>query len=257
MNGQMYQICCITAAAKKALKEQSALSYTPLKYENRIEFQFLPEKKLLSTKKYKAENVPAWYGHCLKKGLEDVKFLAPVVAQDRNLLGFSNTTQSSMACFYKGGQVTCFTANWQFDSTQKVWNILYTERAWHNAPHEKPHFENNTDSFKMVLTEIKALAQKIDCDDFAQIFQKAFDILSGSTDFTDMKYNITLPEIPKENLHLFEAASTADVFGAMGSWNDSPPYMAYEKGMSKEYDSLSAELLKQVRLATLYAINEW
>jgi hypothetical protein len=49
----MYQICYITAAAKKALKEKSALSYTPLKYENKIEFQFLPEKKLFSTKNIK------------------------------------------------------------------------------------------------------------------------------------------------------------------------------------------------------------
>jgi len=43
----------------------------------------------------------------------------------------------------------------------------------------------------------------------------------------------------------------------MGSWNDSPAYMAHEKGMDNEYESLSGELLKQIRLATLYAINEW
>lgn len=75
MNGEMYQICCIAAATKKALKEKSVLSFTPLKYENRIEFQFLPEKKLFSTKKYKAENVSAWYDYCLKKGMYDLKFL--------------------------------------------------------------------------------------------------------------------------------------------------------------------------------------
>jgi hypothetical protein len=40
----MYQICCITAAAPKALKEKSEFSYTPLKYENKIEFQFYREK---------------------------------------------------------------------------------------------------------------------------------------------------------------------------------------------------------------------
>ena len=101
------------------------------------------------------------------------------------------------------------------------------------------------------------MAHKIDCDNFAVVFQKAIDILLGASDYTDIADHIQLPEIPKENLHLFEAASTADVFGAMGSWNDSPPYMAHEKGLDKEYDFLSSELLKQVRLATLYAINEW
>jgi len=66
-----------------------------------------------------------------------------------------------------------------------------------------------------------------------------------------------LPEIPEKNLHHFEATSIADVFGAMGSWNGGTPYMAHEKGMEKEYEDLSSELLKQVRLATLYAINKW
>lgn len=79
----------------------------------------------------------------------------------------------------------------------------------------------------------------------------------GSSDYTDTEYHIPLPEVPEENLRIFEAASTADVFGAMGSWNDSPPYMAHEIGLDKEYEFLSNKLLKQIRLATLYAINEW
>ncbi|NLB62302.1 MAG: hypothetical protein GX802_07825 [Clostridiales bacterium] len=257
MNGQMYQICCITAAAKKALKEKSVIRYTPLKYENRIEFQFLLERKFFSTKKYIAANVQEWFDNCLKKGLQDVKFLAPVSVKDRNILGFSNTTQSSIVCFYEGNRVTFFCEQWDFDSAQNVWNILYTEQEWKDAPSGKPHFENNINSFKSVLSEIKELALKIDCDGYAAVFQKALDILLGSPDFTDTAFHMPLPEIPKENLHLFEAASTADVFGAMGSWNDSPPYMAHEKGMDKEFEILSGELLKQVRLATLFAINEW
>jgi len=68
---------------------------------------------------------------------------------------------------------------------------------------------------------------------------------------------LELPQIPDPNLQIFEAASLADVFGAMGSWNDSPPYMAHEKGLDQEYETLSAELLKHIRLAILYAVNEW
>ncbi len=253
----MYQMCCITAAAKKALIEKSELSYTPLKYENRIEFQFLPEKKLFGTKKYKSENVPAWYDCCVNKGLVDIKLLAPIAVKDRNILGFSNTTQSSLVCFYEEGKVAYFSPQWEFDSVQNKWNILYTEQEWYDAPSGKPHFENNIESFKAVLSEIKELAYKIDCDNFARVFQKALDILSGSFDYTDTVYNVPLPKIPEEKLHIFQAASTADVFGAMGSWNDSPPYMAHEKGMDKEYEFLSSELLKQIRLSTLYAINEW
>lgn len=89
------------------------------------------------------------------------------------------------------------------------------------------------------------------------VFADAISILNGSDQYPDKRYGLILPEIPQKNLQLFEAASCADVFGAMGSWNDSPPYMAHEKGLDKEYESLSAELLKNIRLAVLYAINEW
>ncbi|MDE6742896.1 MAG: hypothetical protein K2J95_03340 [Lachnospiraceae bacterium] len=65
-----------------------------------------------------------------------------------------------------------------------------------------------------------------------------------------------LPDLSEENKRMFYASSIADVFGAMGSWNDGPPYSAYEKGLEDDYEKLSNELLKQIRLAALYAINE-
>ena len=64
-------------------------------------------------------------------------------------------------------------------------------------------------------------------------------------------------EMPEEQLRLFKAANLADVFGAMGSWNDHPWALAQEKDLFDEYNKLSDELLKNVRLALLYAINEW
>lgn len=252
----MYQVCCIAAAAKKALKNKSALSYIPVKYENKIQFQFLPEKKLFITRTHKSENVTTWYDYCSKKKLQDIIFLAPIAVNNRNILGFSNTSQSSLVCFW-GNKVTYFTAQWEADSLHKMWNVLYVEKEWKDAPCGRPHFENNLESFKSVLNKIRELACKIDCNNFALVFQKALDILSGSSNYPDTEYNLPLPEIPQENLPLFEAASTADVFGAMGSWNDSPPCLAYRKGMDKQYEILSGELFKQVRLATLYAINEW
>jgi len=252
MNGEMYQICCITVAAKNALKTKSKILYIPLKYEDKIEFHFLPEKG--HKKNYKAESIVAWYDHCLKKDLQDVKIIFPVSVEDRNILGFSNTTQSSLVCFW-GSALTYFSANCQFDSYKKMWNTFYTEQEWKNALPSKPEFKNNSENFKDVLIKIKELAFKIDCNYFAEIFQKAFNVLSGIDDIDN--FNMSLPEIPEEHQRLFKAASVADVFGAMGSWNDSPPYMAFEKGMVNEYNFLSGELLKQIRLAILYAINEW
>lgn len=70
------------------------------------------------------------------------------------------SAQSSIVCFYEGSKVTYFSAQWEFDSVQKVWNILYTEQEWKDAPSGKPHLENNINSFKSVLSEIKELAHK-------------------------------------------------------------------------------------------------
>ena len=177
--------------------------------------------------------------------------------KDRQFLGFSNTTESSILCFYKNGKVTYFTADWQFDSVQKKWNILYSEHEWTNPPSKKPYFENNINSFRDVLLSIKELAEKIECENFANIFTSAINLLDGCNEYPDEKFGLSLPPIPQQNLQMFEAASVSDVFGAMGSWNDSPAYMAHKKGLSEEYETLSSELLKNVRLAILYAINEW
>lgn len=257
MNGQMFQIASIVAASKKAMQLSEPIQYFPAKYENRIEFAFLPPNEILKMEKYTAPNVSAWFEQIRKNQVLDVKLLCPFSVKDRNLLGFSNMTESSILCFHRNGKVTYFVADWQFDSVQKNWNILYSEHEWPNPPSKKPQFENNTDSFREVLLSIRELAIKIECENFAHIFSSAVNLLDGSNEYPDKKHGIELPQIPQQNLQMFEAASIADVFGAMGSWNDSPPYMAHKKGLDKEYETLSADLLKNIRLAILYAINEW
>ena len=51
------------------------------------------------------------------------------------------------------------------------------------------------------------------------------------------------------------AADAADVFGAMGSWNDEPASAAREQHKDKDYATLSDRLLCSVRLMTMYAVN--
>ena len=257
MNGQMYQIASIVAAGKRAMQTGDLIKYIPPKYENSIKFVFLPQKVFLRTKNYTANNVTDWFERLRKNGLQDMKLLCPYSVKDKQLLGFSNTTESLILCFFGNGKVTYFVADWQFDDGQKQWNILYSEHEWPNPPSEKPHFEDNTDSFRKILLDIQKLAAQIECENFAHIFGSAISLLDGKSEYPDQKYGLELPQIPNKNLQIFEAASLADVFGAMGSWNDSPPFMAHKKGLDKEYELLSNELLKNIRLAILYAINEW
>ena len=70
------------------------------------------------------------------------------------------------------------------------------------------------------------------------------------------KFKESLPELPEAKMKLYFAADISDVFGAMGSWNDSPAAKAAEMGISDEYEMVSKELIAHNRLALMYAINE-
>lgn len=251
MKGELYQMCLLTAAAKQALFRGADFEFEPMKYENKVEFLFLPNIRQSGIPERTAKNAAQWYKYCVKKGLCDIKLVMPAEVENRQLLGFANTSQSSIICYFKNGEITAFEPKWDFDQKQKMWDILYTERLL-PIPFVKPYGEDNSDALREVLIEIADLAERIDCTGFAKTFKKALNILDG-----EEMPSSPFSNIPEKYLPLFCAADTADVFGAMGSWNDSPPYMAHEKGLDAEYEELSARLLKNIRLAVFYAVNEW
>lgn len=256
MNGETYQICKLTAGVKKALVENEAFVYIPSKYENRIEFHFLKKKSFFGYEEEIALDPVSWFEKCKIHGLIDVKMMMPTKVKDRQLLGFSNTNRASILMFYKNEEVRYWIAQWEFDSKLKAWNIIYSEHEWKDAPKGRPTFEDNTNEFIDVLEKIADFAKTIEANGFEKIFRETLEVLkTGNCDITTEF--IEAVTIPDKHKPLFWAASKADVFGAMGSWNDSPPYMAHNKGLDEEYDTLSDELLTQIRLATLYAINEW
>ena len=254
MNGQMYQICSIVAAARRALKNRSSICYIPADYENPSQFLCLTGS---GGSPYTAHDVSQWYEHLKEQHLTDIQLYCPTSVRDRSLLGFSNTTQASMVCFFPGNRMTYWIPDWEFDSKERKWNVVYTEHPWNDPPQVWPRFENNTQTFRSVLHDIQDLAFRLGFENFANIFYQAGTILDGGKEYPDKAYGLSLPPLPDNHLRVFEAASRADVFGAMGSWNDSPPWAAHEKGLEQEYETLSAELLKQIRFGLLYAINEW
>ena len=102
MNGQMFQIAGLVAAAKSALQSNNQIKYNPEKYVNSISFKFL----ILGTEDYIAYNSSEWFEKLKEFGLVDIKLLCPISVKDRSILGFSNTTQSSILCFFENGKVT-------------------------------------------------------------------------------------------------------------------------------------------------------
>ena len=126
MNGQMYQIACIVAAARKALKSGKEICYNPEKYTNKLSFQILPSENGEATEL----SVSDWFENLKKKGLKDLQLFCPISVEDRGILGFSNTTQSSILCFYKDGKASYFLPNWESASAGRGWDVTYTEYEW-------------------------------------------------------------------------------------------------------------------------------
>lgn len=253
MIGEIEQICKIVICARKALHDSTPLEYGADRYVLSTTFQFLPRKRLLQRSR-KARSVDDWFSFCKAQGLTDLKFIIPMKVENREILGFANTSQAIITCFWESGQVTYFTPYWEFDDRQKGWNVAYEEMLWENAPAGKPDFEDHTEAFQSVLRNIEALAQQMGCEDFAKLFRKAYQALQG--ELGEMGEDPVLRMLPAELRGGFAAAAYADVFGAMGSWNDGPLCCAEEMGLKRQYDELSDELLWQLRSQLMHAVNE-
>lgn len=253
MNGETANACELVLSARKSIKESSNFINFDSKFINQIQFNFLPEKKFLFTENKVVYSATDWFEHCKEKGLKDIYFIMPVDTKDRQLLGYANMSRPSIVCVWEKS-VTTFSSRWEFDSKLRLWNIYYNELEWENGLKEPPNIRDGKVDFIAILTKIAAFADAIDFNNFGDVFRKSIKYLNEEGKDIDIVKE-SKKMLPPEYAGRYAACSTADVFGAMGSWNDSPPYYAHEKGMDKEYEEYSAELLKQIRLNLIYIIN--
>ena len=255
MNGEVFNACIIVASIKQALKSNSELNYKSEKFIKSLVFDYVlgdePEKR-------EQASINEWFKHALKLGLSDVRYATnlTVSSEERSLQGFSNVSYKSILCIYKD-KMSYFVPHWSFKEDKKgwdVWEIVYKEFSLDGTP-EIQKFSDNTLEFKDILTRTSKFADEIECENFGDCFRKGLKALNEPEKIEQNILNA--PLMPKLNLALFNAASAADVFGGMGSWNDDAAGWAKRKKRDKEYDELSAELFTQMHKATLFAINEW
>ena len=255
MNGEVFNACIIVASIKQALRSNLELSYKGEKYIKSLVFDYILEG---DPEKREQASINEWFKHALKLGLSDVRYATnlTVSSEERSLQGFSNVSYKSILCIYKD-KMSYFVPHWSFKEDKKgwdVWEIVYKEFSLDGMP-EIQKFSDNTLEFKDILTRISKFADEIECENFGDCFRKGLKALNEPEKIEQNILNA--PLMPKLNLALFTAASAADVFGGMGSWNDDAAGWAQHKKRAKEYDELSSELFTQMRKATLFAINEW
>ena len=248
------QISDIVIATKVALKTKTEIKYLPFEYEKSIEFLFTKNKIFFFERSYKAKTIEEWYKYCLKLGLEDIQILLPVSSVNSNIPNELNTNKNKFICYFKNNLVLYFTPKW--NATSGGWNIIYTAHKYENSTNKKIKFYDNTEDFRKILIKIRDFSNEIGVRNFANIFNYAFELLDEKK-YIMNKEKFPLNFLPDKNARLYVSSMTANVFGGMGSWNDSPSWYAYEKGVESDYKKLSSELLTQIRLALLYSVNEW
>ena len=249
MNGQIYQLARLTAFLKKRI-EGGNEGFPLSAYEHCLEFSFHGDGE-------PAGSAEAWADALNRRQVRTAFMLIRQADSKPELAGFANAEPMGIVTIYPDGAVTFWTPHWDFDQQAKHWNITYTEHLWEQAPAEPPVFEDPTEELKNVLTGIESLAHRIGFDHFAKLFREAHDLLTGEVSAKPADWmNGTIWEMPEHSLRLFLAASAADVFGGMGSWNDSPPYAAEQEGLGREYEELTGALFRLIRSAVLYAVNE-
>ena len=252
MNGEVFNSCIIVASIKQALKSNLELNYKSEKYIKSLVFDYILDS---NQEKREQASINEWFKHALKLGLSDVRYATnlTVSSEERSLQGFSNVSYKSILCIYKN-KMSYLVPHWSFEEDKKGWDIVYKEFSLDGTP-EIQKFSDNTLEFKDILTRTSKFADEIECENFGDCFRKGLKALNEPENIEQNVLNA--PLMPKLNLALFTAASAADVFGGMGSWNDDAAGLAQHKRRGKEYDELSSELFTQMRKATLFAINEW
>ena len=252
MNCEIKQVCDIVISARKAIFDNTKIEFTQDSYAVSVGFAF--SKKNLFFRSVFVNSVGEWFDICLQRGLKNIKFLIPTNKENKHLLGFSNTSQPVIVCYWKNGKISCFAPVWECGKENEGWKIVYSEKPVKNNPLlDALHFTDKTDELKQILSDIQKFAEKIDQPYFADIFSSAYNSLCH---FSSVEDDNIQNQLPYEFRSIYYAVDKADVFGAMGSWNDSPPYSAHEKGLDEEYNELSDRLLIQLRYHLMYVANE-
>ena len=249
MNGELAQLLELTICAKYYLKTGEVFEINQ-SYVGSIHFHFLPQARLIGTKKVTAGSVSDWLRELAKRVPQEIGFYGHTKSSDRNITGFSNAVKDWTLFVRYPQHCSCWLRNWQFDQDEKQWIINYTEAQAGGYP--APQFPDTTDRFLETLCAITALAEELEQPHFAKMFADAAGLLAG-----EITPPPRYPMLPERNQLLLAAANAAWVFGAMGSWNDSPPYIAQIKKLIVEYEKLSADLYRDLMAAIIFAVNEW
>lgn len=245
MNGEICDLCLLALSANKALHEHTVFSMP--------DAQYIAERRFVFSDGFGfADSSDKWFRISQKRGMKYVRLFLPDRVKDRNLIGFSNTSRAFLAIVQGDGTVLRMEPEWIWLKNKKAWCVTCRESFWNHSADEFPVWTDQTGQLKTVLSEIREFALAIKEPFFADCFLDAYNLLNGKDPANN---NVLFHDLPAPYGNIINAVSRADVFGAMGSWNDSPPFEAKSIGREHDYERLSDALLHLIRVNLMYAVN--
>ncbi len=194
-----------------------------------------------------AASCEEWVKELSRRGADDCKLIIPVELGSFEGLSRANGVRCCMICFY-GDRATSWNKLWTFDPLNKKWMVQYVEIPV-DKTHEKPVFEDVTDSMAVLLNRLRDLSRTLRLNEYSFRFAAALKALQ--TDYVAAEFTQPVGS------RLMRAATEAYVFGGEDSWTEKAKFAAAGKGLSEEFDALTRALYRGIALSMMYAVNEW
>ncbi len=256
MNGEFYDLAKLVLYVKSSMQTNTERELPLGKHVNKILFYFLSTCDDHLDQPKVCDCGINWYRGLNARGIINIRLINFFAINDISKAGFANSANQGIVTTYANGKTTYWSADWCFDRNIKKWKVAYVEYDWPAGSNAVYTFPECRDEFEKALLDIEEFAHTLGFDWYANVFKEAYDILVDDNDPPIPEWvDDTIIELRGEQLKLFLAAARADVFGAMGSWNDSPPYVAHEKGLQEEYKRFSHNLYVSIKKAVMNAVN--
>ena len=251
--GDLYEIALSAVHARKALKDAGCRNVSNADENGLLHtFHFIPRKRWRTEQRIAPCAFSEWLIHCKHLKAYDVKLLFLYEPKRFYSHAVDDRTGWTLACYFKRYGSTLFCP------TKYGKGIRFCERKWGEGKAIAPHFGDHTEHFKQTLLSVEFYMRACELSDCAEPFHLAYHILcGGDEDALDETVKRKIPDLPQPYRQIYIAAMLADVFGAPEIWENRIPDFAKGQLMLYTNEVLANELFEQIRLAVLYAVNEF
>ncbi|ANF97887.1 hypothetical protein [Paenibacillus bovis] len=252
MNGEIHQLLLITSLGNGYLIHGADASSKELQHTNSIYVTF--------TDGSQSWQWTDWLEQLRSNGCQRLMMVSGSQPEEKwQTSGFAGGGARAGIITLGAQQNRIWIPHWesgQFRSSVR-WNITYTEQEQElGQPSERAFLPLSEvgKQFRQSLEQIAALAEDIEQSFWKQnFFDPGIAILDGAS---APKLAFDLPDVySDEARRLLNAVYKTWVFGAMGSWNDEPPYSAHLHDKSEEYERISAQLYAALLQTAQAAVN--